>query len=128
MTLRWVYSKPAGTSDQSWRRQQIAKYLEASPGCTPKDVFSWLSSHSPNPWPSCCTNNIGKIMRRIRRTCSSNEGLVLCLATLEDNFEPPPFRWDIKKPRNLDIHCWRRTQLTLYLNKYPNHKPKKILD
>ena len=128
MTLRWVYSKPAGTSNQSWRRQQIARYLELSPDCTPKDVFSQVSSHSPNPWPSCSKNNIGKIMRRMRMTCSSNKGLVLCIVTLEDNFEPPSFRWEIEKPRNVDIHCWRRTQLTRYVNKYPSHKPKKILD
>ena len=61
-------------------------------------------------------------------TCSNNKGLVLCIATLEDNFEPPSFRWEIEKPRNVDIHCWRRTQLTRYVNKYPSHKPKKILD
>ena len=103
MTLRWDYSKPEGLSDKSWRRQQVTKYLKAYPGCKPKDVFSWVSSHSPKPWPLCNTNNIGKIMRRIHMPCI-NEGLSVCLGTLNDDFEPLSFIWDMKKPREVDIH------------------------
>ena len=127
MTLQWNYSKPEGTSDKTWRRQQVTNYLKACPGCKPKDVCSWVSSHSPNPWPLCNANNIGKIIRRILKPCL-NEGISVCLATLNDNFEPLSFSWDMKKPRHVDIHHWRMIQLSRYINEFPNDKLKKILD
>ena len=127
MILRWHYSKPEGTTDNSWRRQQITIYLDASPGCKPKDVFYWLSSHSLYSWLLYDTNYIGK-MRRIQRSCYTKEGLSLFLLTLTDNFAQLPFRWDMKKPREFDIHYWRRTQLKRYLIEFPSHMNKKILD
>ena len=126
MTLRWDYAKPSGTSEKLWRRQQIGNFLVVCPGCKPKDVYKWVSSHSPNPWPSCNTNKVSKMLIRMRKSCD-NGGLSLCLATLKDTFDELPLRWDIKKPRNVDIHYWRRTQLTRYVNEFPSHKPKKIL-
>ena len=32
----------------------------------PKDLLRWLQTQSPNPWPTCDANKIGKIMGRIR--------------------------------------------------------------
>ena len=51
-----------------------------NPTDKPKVVLRWIQAQSPNPWPSCDTNKLGKLMRRIRlaeleheQICGSNE-------------------------------------------------------
>ena len=50
------------------------------------------------------------------------------MTTLKDDIEQLSIRWDTRKPKEVNIHYWRRIQLTRYINEFPNHKPKKILD
>ena len=49
MNIAWDTSKPIDINEKSWHRQQIARYMKANPNCKPKDVFTWISSHDPNP-------------------------------------------------------------------------------
>ena len=125
MTIRQDKSKPIGTNDKSWHRLQITKFVEANPQCKPKDVFAWVSSHDPNPWPSCDRNIIGKIMRRIRNPRKG--GLSISHNILSFTFQTPEHKWNTKKPDEVDGKKWRRIQLTLYLDQFPTHKPRNVL-
>ena len=51
MLYVWDGRKPDGINDKTWRRQQIANFIDYHPDCKPKDVLAWLSSHTTNPCP-----------------------------------------------------------------------------
>ena len=65
--VSWNSNKEAGCSDNKWRRIQIRRFLADYPGCSSKHskVFKWIRSHTPNPWPQCSANVLGKVMKRL---------------------------------------------------------------
>ena len=127
MVYHWDRDKPESINDKTWRRKQIEKYLDYHPYCKPKDVVDWLEAQTPNPWPSCDTNSLGKIMRRLRKS-TSKKCLFLCPTVQYDEYMPLVIKWDMRMPEEQDIHKWRRLQLTRYLDEYPEHKPKQVLE
>ena len=77
MEYRWDRFKPNGISDTKWKRDQISKFLRRNPGTKPRNVLAWINSQTPNPWPLCDTNKLGKLMRRIMKS-ESGDVLVQC--------------------------------------------------
>ena len=121
MNLVWDYSKPVDINEKLWHRKQIARYMEENPECKPKDIFTQISWHDPNPWPTYDANSIGKIMRRMRKPLSISH------RTITFDVEPMLVKWNMNKPPDVHVKKWRRIQLSRYLEVFPAHKPKEVL-
>ena len=72
MQVNWDFSKPEDVNPKTWRRQQILKYIKINPDSQPMDVLAWMQQHTPNPWPSCDANKLGKIVRRLKKSMIQN--------------------------------------------------------
>ena len=127
MALVWDAAKPIAMNEKSWRRVQIAKFLKLNPNCKPKDVLAWVMSQVPNPWPSCDSNRICKVMKTIRKTGKAKKGLSICHNIMSCDFKPLLLKWDLKEPHGTKVNEWRRNQLTRYLMEFPTHKPTDVL-
>ena len=75
MALESDMVKPITVNEKTWRRRQIAKFVNVNPNCKPNDVFVWIMSQVPNPWMLCHSNSIGNIMRRILKAGEAKDGL-----------------------------------------------------
>ena len=72
MKVKWDFSKPEDVNSKIWRRQQILKYIKINPDSQPTDIIEWMHKHTPNPWPSCNANKLGKIVNRLKKALSQN--------------------------------------------------------
>ena len=72
MKVKWDFCKPEDVNPKTWRRQQIVKYIKINPECQPTDIIDWMHKHTPNPWPSCKANNLGKIVNRLKKALGQN--------------------------------------------------------
>ena len=124
--LEWDYNKPAEMNDKTCRRIQLERYITVNPNHKPGDVIKWLQSQSPNPWPSCDANILGKIIRRLRKP-SSQKQLTLSTALFQSEFKPLSLEWDSRMPPHVSVHRWRRVQLQRYIDEFPNAKPKQVM-
>ena len=122
MVYQWDRAKPDTVNERTWRRQQIEKYIFENSNQKPQDVLNWIRSQNPNPWPSCDSNRLWKIIRRIRK-----KNLSLWSMVLNTVFQPLMIKWDLRLPEGTNIHKWRRAQITRYLDEFPTHKPKQVL-
>ena len=95
MVYYWDRDKPESINDKTWRREQIKKYLRHNPQSQPKDVLGWIISQTPNPWPSCDTNSLGKIIRRLRKTTTGKDP-TLCRMIRYDEVKPIVIKWDMR--------------------------------
>ena len=123
-TLYWNFQKPKGCSSRKWRRDQISRFLKSYPEYQrkPKQVLNWILSHNPNPWPISNTNTLSKIMNRMPAMELQNRPSSKFSDT-KLNSNPIKISWNYKVPSNIDIHCWRKLQLSRYLDTFPNHGP-----
>ena len=144
MENKWDICKPVGTSETAWRRQQIANYLLQYPNSKPRHVIDWIKSQAPNPWPSCNSNALGKIMGRLRdnpgtdspsccRVPSSHVRPSLVKSDISNvvagtHVQLLMIKWDKRMPEAANVYKWRCTQLGRYLHVFPTHKPKQILE
>ena len=93
MPYSWDRAKPEKTNVKTWRRLQVEQYVKIHPTKKPRDVLEWIQSHNPNPWPTCDTNNLGKIMRRlskssIRTKFEPTENLTFSSQVMISKFKP----------------------------------------
>ena len=76
MSYKWDTHIPDGINERTWRRMQIAQYCKIYPQSKPRDIMNWLGEQTPNPWPSCNSNIVSKILRRLRKSKETG-GLVI---------------------------------------------------
>ena len=126
MPNKWDRNKLQDVNDKTWRRPQLEQYVKMNPDHKPKDVLKWLQSQNPNPWPTCDSNNLTKIMGRIRKTASKKK-LSVCSQVSCTEYQPLMLEWDWQMPPNCTVHNWRRVQLARYLDEFPDHKPKRVM-
>ena len=74
VSILWDTCKPENYSIQNWRIIQISRFISAFPQATPSKLLKWTNSHDINPWPSATRNGIAKILNRIRKRNSGNDG------------------------------------------------------
>ena len=128
MVFDWDYNKPIEMNAKPWRRIQLERYIAFNPDHKPRDVINWLQSQSPNPWPSCDANSLGKIMRRFRKpSCQKQLTLSVDLFQSEIKLKPLLVEWDTRIPPHVSVHRWRRVQLQRYIDEFPDHKPKQVM-
>ena len=137
----WDQAKPNGCNIKTWRRKQVQNFVIAHPHLSkPKEVMKWILAHNPNPWPNCNNNTLSKIINRLKKgrspqgraMASSHDRADVNLTrdevVMRFDFKPLEVKWQSNPNKELlDIHKWRRVQLSRYLKMYPDHGPTRIM-
>ena len=126
MSYKWDTHIPDGINERTWRRKQIANYCKLYPQSKPRDIMNWLGEQTPNPWPSCNSNIVSKILRRLKKS-KETFGLVISKAVSSTDVPPLTLQWNFRKPLGTDVHKWRRAQIARYIDEYPMNKPRHAL-
>ena len=95
-------------------------------------VLQWISGHSPNPWPTCTVDSISYAISKIKQQWShppkpENQELSVDNRVMSVDFQPLLLRWDAKRHPNENVHLWRQFQITKYMDAFPEHKPRHVL-
>ena len=63
----------------------------------------------------------------IRTNFEPTEDLTFSSQVMISEFKPLMVEWDLRMPPDSSIRKWRRAQVARYLDKFPDHKPKRIM-
>ena len=128
MLYYWDSNKQELINKQTWRRQQIKQYmvhnlvqtqghsrLDKSTISQPETIMRYKQ-----PWKD--------YRKTAQADSTSKKGLSLSPMILYDKWKPLKIQWDMRLLPDKDTHNWRRVQLSRYIEKYPLHKPKHVLE
>ena len=132
LVIKWNMRRPPDKDIHKWRRIQLTRFLDKYPSKKPKQVLAQINSHSQNPQPDCSTKELSRLLREIQKTQTYPSMVIrtklnISLAT-KTQIEPKLLKWNTKKPYYLDVRVWCRYQVQQYIEHFPNHKPRKVIE